>query len=90
MPTVPFLLAALYFSADDPPVKAFINSNRILKKYMDFCQGSHQLTVTQKAAAIIGLWLSLSFSAYFFAEKIYWQILLVITGLFVSVHILRH
>ena len=89
MPTVPFLLAALYFAADEPQIQKFINSNKYLKKYLDRYQGRQPFPLHEKIAVICMLWFSLAVSGYFLTGKLHWQIVLAIIGAAVSLHIIR-
>ena len=89
MPTVPFLLAALYFAADEPAIQDFINSNKYLKKYLDRYQGKQPFPIFEKITVICGLWCSLSISGFLLRNKIHWQIVLAVIGLAVTIHILR-
>ena len=89
MPTVPFLLAALYFAADEPQIKSFINSNRILKKYLDFCQGDRPLAPGKKIILLCGLWLSLMVSSFLFIKNIYYLIIPAAIGMIITFYILH-
>ena len=90
MPTVPFLLAALYFAADEPGIKNFINSNRLLKKYLDFYQGKGSVPLYEKVAVLSALWISLGFSCYILNNRMLWNVLLAATGIIISIHILHN
>ena len=89
MPTVPFLLAALYFAADEPGIQKFIRSNKYLTKYLDRYPGKQPFPLYERVAAICGLWISLSISGYLLHEKLHWQIILAMTGIAISIHIIR-
>ncbi|MBR7143912.1 MAG: YbaN family protein [Lentisphaeria bacterium] len=89
MPTVPFLLAALYFAADEPQIQSFINSNGLLKKYLASCQGTHPLKLYEKVFILCGLWFSMVISICLLAGKTHWQIVLAVIGVVVSIYILR-
>ena len=89
MPTVPFLLAALYFAADEPQIKSFINSNRLLKKYLDFCQGNQPLTPGRKIILLCALWLSLTVSSCLFIRDVYYLTVPAAIGIIASLYILR-
>lgn len=89
MPTVPFLLAALYFAADEPGIRKFIYSNKLLKHYLECYQGKRPFLLSEKIITLCALWLSLGFSAYLLAGKLHLQLLLAGVGTVISVHILR-
>ncbi len=89
MPTVPFLLAALYFAADEPGIRKFINSNKLLKQYLECYQGKRPVLLSEIIITLCALWLSLGFSAYLLAGRIHWQLLLAAVGIAVSIYILR-
>ena len=80
MPTVPFLLAALYFAANDPEIKNFIHNNRFLKKYLDYCQTSRGIRPAATLWAIGCMWASLAVSAVLLKSSL-WRIILLLTGI---------
>lgn len=88
MPTVPFLLAALYFAGADPRIKNFIMRNRLLREYYRFCQGNTSLPGWKKYSALAVLWLSLGVSAYMI-QQLWCYITLSIIGIAVSWHLLH-
>ncbi|MBE6367969.1 MAG: DUF454 domain-containing protein [Lentisphaerae bacterium] len=88
MPTVPFLLAALYFAADSPRLQYFLHHNILLKNYVECCQGKHVISKTQCRIALVLLWLSLIVSAIL-VQIWYCHLILLTVGLLVSWHLLH-
>ena len=80
MPTVPFLLAALYFAANDPEIKEFIHNNRFLKKYLDYCQTSRGISPAVTLLALGCMWISLTVSAVLL-KSTFWRTILLLTGI---------
>jgi len=70
MPTVPFLLAALYFAADAPAIRRFIRRNPLLKQYLTGFQKPGRGTPLFRYASLVGVWFSLGIS--FFLINIWW------------------
>ena len=86
MPTVPFLLAALYFAADSPAIKNFMQSNKLLKHYLAVCQGEYKIKPLQFYGALILLWSSLIISAAAIPVW-YCHMILLTVGAGVSYHL---
>lgn len=87
MPTVPFLLAALYFAANDPAVKNFLYTTPMLREYLDYSNGKKPLSMIQRIASITLLWLSLAVS-FFLIDILWCRIILIGVGIGVSIHLL--
>ena len=88
MPTTPFLLAALYFAVESPRVQKFINSNPILKKYVEWFQGKRPLSPKIKYASLAMVWISLSISFYF-TDSAVTHIALLLVGIILSIYFLH-
>ena len=86
MPTVPFLLAALYFAADSPAIKNFMQNNKLLKHYLAVCRGEYKMSRGQFHGSLILLWGSLVISGLAFPIW-YCRLLLLAVGLGVSYHL---
>ena len=88
MPTVPFLLAALYFAADAPEIKRFIYHNRLLSKYLECYQEKRKVSKFMKYGMLTTLWISLGIS-WFWVDWWWCRAILLIVGFAVSWHLMR-
>ena len=86
MPTVPFLLAALYLAADSPAIKNFMQNNRLLKHYLEVCRGDYKMSRVQFLGALILLWGSLIISGLTIPIW-YCRLILLAAGIGVSYHL---
>ena len=88
MPTVPFLLAALYLAVDSPGIKNFLYRNTWLKNSLDRCQGKKSMSRKDKIIILSWLWISLLFSVFILSGTYFW-VIPILVGIAVSWHILH-
>ena len=77
IPTVPFLLAALYFAANEPDIKNFIRKNKLFKRCLDKYRSSQGMSTTAKLTVIVCIWLSITFSGIVLQSSRWWGVLIV-------------
>lgn len=89
LPTTPFLLlaASLYLRSSPKLYKKLI-SNKIIGIYIYNYINNKSISKTSKIISLITLWLTISFSAFYFTSNIFIKILLFTIATGVSIHVL--
>lgn len=89
LPTTIFLILASYcFVRSSPKANEWLKNHKLLGIYVDNYQNKTGLTRTTKIVNIFILWLSISFSAFFFTDELYIKIILFIIAVGVTIHLL--
>ena len=90
MPTTPFLLLAAYFYARSS--KRFYDwliTNRIFGEYIRNYREGRGIALKQKVSVILLMWLTISFSAWFFVPQWWLKVLLIGCAVGVTIHLIR-
>ena len=92
LPTTPFLLlAAACFARSSPRLDDWLHHNRLFGPYLRAYRAGHGIPMPAKVSIIALLWISIAFSAILAVPDRLWalRLVLVMTGLLVSIHVLR-
>lgn len=92
LPTTPFLLlAAACFARSSPRLDDWLHHNRLFGPYLRAYRAGHGIPLPAKVSIIALLWISIAFSAILAVPDRLWalRLVLVMTGLLVSIHVLR-
>ena len=92
LPTTPFLLlAAACFARSSPRLDDWLHHNRLFGPYLSAYRAGHGIPMPAKVSIIALLWISIAFSAILAVPDRLWalRLVLVMTGLLVSIHVLR-
>lgn len=92
LPTTPFLLlAAACFARSSPRLDDWLHHNRLFGPYLRAYRAGHGIPFPAKISIIALLWISIAFSAILAIPDRLWalRLVLVMTGLLVSIHVLR-
>ena len=92
LPTTPFLLlAAACFARSSPRLDDWLHHNRLFGPYLRAYRAGHGIPLRAKISIIALLWISIAFSAILAVPDRLWamRLVLVMTGLLVSIHVLR-
>jgi uncharacterized membrane protein YbaN (DUF454 family) len=90
LPTTPFLLlAAACFSRSSKRFHNWLITNRWFGKYIKNYQEGNGISIKAKICAISFMWIALAFSIVFVIHEFLWQLILIIIGIIVAVHIIR-
>jgi uncharacterized membrane protein YbaN (DUF454 family) len=87
MPTVPFLLAALFFAGKSPDLQNKLMRYSFIRKFIALYKTSDGVSRRFKYFSVILLWLSLGFSALLSGSNRI-RIILLLVGIAVSWHLL--
>jgi uncharacterized membrane protein YbaN (DUF454 family) len=78
LPTVPFILLAMYcFSKSSPQFKIWLQENRYLGPTVTRIKSKQGLTVKEKRKILLYSWLSITFTIVFLLERFELQLLLM-------------
>ena len=90
LPTTPFLLAAAacYYKSS-PRMHKWLLNNRWFGEYIKNYKEGRGLTLKAKITAIIILWITIGFSAFFMIDILAVQLILLVIAIAVSTHIIR-
>ena len=91
LPTTPFLLlAAACFARSSPRLDDWLHHNRLFGPYLRAYRAGHGIPMPAKVSIIALLWISIAFSAILAVPDRLWalRLVLVMTGLLVSIHVL--
>lgn len=89
LPTTPFIiLAALCFGVSSPDLYRKLSKSRYFGEYISNYKEKTGVSRKNKTVALIFLWLMLGISAYFLADNLIVQIVLLAVGICVTAHIL--
>ncbi|MEW6216612.1 MAG: YbaN family protein [Candidatus Bipolaricaulota bacterium] len=90
MPATPFLLLAAWcFARSSPRLHRWLHGNRLFGRYLRDYEEGRGLPWTWKAATLALIWGSVAFSATFIARATWLRLLLGVTTLGMTWHILR-
>ena len=92
LPTTPFLLlAATCFARSSPRLDDWLHNNRLFGPYLRAYRAGHGIPLPAKVSIIVLLWISIAFSTIVAVPDRLWalRLVLVMTGLLVSIYVLR-
>lgn len=90
LPTTPFLLlAAALFARSSEKLHRWLHENRLFGEYLRRYRAGEGIPVRAKVVTLALLWLSLAYSAVRMSTHWSLNVLLLLIGLAVSVHLLR-
>ena len=90
LPTVPLLLlASACFARSSERFLAWLHNNPYLGPIIHEYQGGKGIPLRAKIIAIVLIWISIPFSAFFFTRFLWLRVLLLTIGICVTVYLLR-
>jgi hypothetical protein len=89
LPTTPFLLlAAFCFARSSRRAHEWLLNNRVFGRFLrDYLEGN-PVSAWVRAGALVFMWATIAVSVAFFVPVLWGKILLLVTGVAVSVHVI--
>jgi uncharacterized membrane protein YbaN (DUF454 family) len=90
LPTTPFfLIAAACYARSSKRFYRWLLYNRLFGSYIRNYREGKGIALKVKIFALALLWGTITYSAFFVVDKIYWQIVLLVIAVGVTIHILK-